>query len=458
MHVGSFIAGKYRLEHPLGEGAMGVVWAAVNTATERRVAVKVMVSALAGNEEGRARLLREARACGRISHRNVIEVLDAGEPEDGAPFVVMPLLVGETLASRLDRSGPLAERAAAMIALDIARGLAAAHAAGIVHRDLKPGNVFLVRESDTGEETVKLLDFGVSKVAGAADAAATATGSALGSPAYMAPEQVRGARDIDHRADLWALGVLLYELISGARPFTGESVYAVAGEILSGRIPDVREHVPSTDPRLAAIIASCLERDLQRRVATAGEIAESLRAYLGVPAAAVSGPVVAYDDRTRVMQRQVRHVPSITSTTPVLSGGALIPPSHPAPFPRRAAIAAISVAGLLLIIGTAAFLTTRRAPSQATLAPAEPAVATRPAVSVAPQVPRVVVQATPIEELPRPTVSAAKPAATIPEVVNTSRRASARSIETRTPLARPAPSAATSAAPKPKTPLPTDPG
>ena len=439
MHEGSVITGKYRLVRPLGEGAMGIVWAAVNLATERRVALKLIGHAHAGNEEGRARLLREARACGRITHKNVVEILDAGETEDGDPYLVMPMLVGETLAARIEREGRLAPPIATHIALDVARGLAAAHAAGIVHRDLKPGNVFVVREADTGEDTIKLLDFGVSKILASQDAAATATGSALGSPAYMAPEQVRGVRDIDHRADLWAFGVVLFEMLTGARPFVGDSIYTVAGEILGGRIPDVREQLPSADPRLAAIITSCLERDVSRRVQSAGDIVQSLRAILGVPLAATSAPVLPADTGTVLIQRPS---PGITSTTPML-GNVLVPSRSSLPI--VVAVGAVALMGLAM--GVTIFFTQHRTSNEPTSASTftldPPATTTAPATSIRTDV-------VPTTTLATATASAAASLSATSTISQPTRPVETHGAQT--------PPAIKSAAPKPKTRLPTDPG
>jgi len=252
---------------------MGVVWAAVNQLTEREVALKLIPSA--ASKDVRARLLREARACGRITHRNVVEIYDVGETADGAPFLVMQLLSGETLQARLVREKRLPQALAVRIGGEIAKGLVAAHGAHIVHRDLKPGNIFL--HSEGGDDfVVKLLDFGVSKLL-TRDVSSTTTGSAIGSPAYMSPEQAKGLKDVGPRADLWALGVVLFEMVAGRRPFDGETPYAVVAEILSGEIPLLEVAAPGTDPQLCALVARCLERDLMRRVSSATEVQFTLQ-------------------------------------------------------------------------------------------------------------------------------------------------------------------------------------
>src|SRR5262249_22253230 len=162
-------------------------------------------------------------------HRNVVDVFDVGTTDDGVPFLVMELLHGETLRERLDRAQPLTLREALRIAIELAKGLEAAHACGVVHRDLKPGNVFLHHEGADAEPVVKVLDFGVSKELAAPSS--TATGSLLGSPAYMSPEQARGLRTVDQRTDLWTFGVVLFEMFSGYFPFGGSSSYEIVAEI-----------------------------------------------------------------------------------------------------------------------------------------------------------------------------------------------------------------------------------
>jgi serine/threonine protein kinase len=272
---GVLVAGKYRLRRPIGEGAMGVVWAAFNETTSRELALKLVVEQ---DRDLRARLLQEARACGRLKHRNIVQVYDVDQTERGEPFLVMPLLSGETLAALLKRRRRLDAGEAARIGRDIARGLAAAHAMQIVHRDLKPSNVFLHIEPDEKEYTVKLLDFGISKVASTGRAIKTATGIILGSPAYMSPEQVRSLPDIDGRADIWCLGVVLFEMLAGVRPFQG-SLEGILRQILAGEIPSVSQAVRNLDPRLAQIVSACLQRDRDQRPGSAAEVAGWLDAF-----------------------------------------------------------------------------------------------------------------------------------------------------------------------------------
>jgi serine/threonine protein kinase len=269
---GTLVAGKYRLIKPLGEGAMGVVWSAVNEVTSGEVALKLIWKP---EPEYRVRLLREAKACGTVRHKNVIQIHDVGQTDGGDPFLVMELLTGETLADLLARKRRLPPPEAAAIGRDVARALAAAHAKGIVHRDLKPANIFLHNEPGEDQAVVKVLDFGVAKNLAANDGLRTATGSAVGSPMYMSPEQASKANDIDERADLWSLGVVLFEMLTGDRPFRGD-LAEVLHQILAGEVPTVARRVRRIDPALDAIVAGCLVRRREERLGPAAEIARLL--------------------------------------------------------------------------------------------------------------------------------------------------------------------------------------
>ncbi|MFT3767219.1 MAG: protein kinase [Minicystis sp.] len=283
MRQGPAIAGKYRLLRPLGKGSMGEVWAAAHESLGREVAIKLIYE---GSPELAARLKREALACGRLEHPNIVRVYDFGETEGGDPFLVMELLVGETLADRIARERRVPPAEAVAVALDVARALGAAHEAGIVHRDLKPANVFLAQG---GEARVKVLDFGVSKILTSFDMSVTTDGALVGSPAYMSPEQARALPEIDPRADLWAIGVLLFEMLTGTRPFAASTVVGVVTEILAGPIPTLAEALPGVDPRLDAAVRRCLTRDVEQRMASAATLVDMLTPVLASLRAA-SGP------------------------------------------------------------------------------------------------------------------------------------------------------------------------
>ena len=362
MAEGSFVGGKYRLARLIGEGAMGAVWSAVNERTEREVAIK-LVSCSAVSTDLRHRLLREARACGRIRHPNVVELYDVGETEQGDPFLVMERLAGETLEQRIDREGRLPVDDAARIALEIALALRAAHDARIVHRDLKPANVFLHQAPDAFQPVVKVVDFGVSKILSPTEASSTVTGSAVGTPAYMSPEQARGERDVDHRADLWALGVVLFELLTGTRPFLGETPYTVVAAILSGPIPRVSEVVGHVSPLLDDLVHGCLQRSVAERIASADEIVAALRAFRGEADSLASGRRSAANvgaSPAAVAGRPPGAAPE-TSTVP-LSKSALAGSSSPRPW-RAAVLGSVAI----IVLGVSLTLALRRAPAQAVL-------------------------------------------------------------------------------------------
>jgi serine/threonine-protein kinase len=328
---------------------MGVVWAAINELTEREVALK-LIRGIEATDEARGRLLREARACGRIVHRNVVQIYDVGETESGDPFLVMELLNGETVGDKLEREGKIAPDVALRIIADTARGLRAAHAARVMHRDLKPSNLFLHFEPDTDAVVLKIVDFGVSKTL-QTNSDFTATGRTMGSPAYMSPEQVKGLKTVDHRTDLWSLGAVLAEMISGRRVFQGLTPYGAAAEVLSGKIRSLNELAPGTDPRIVAFVDRCLQRELSKRFSTADEVLEALapltedvppatrRSLTPPPMQAVRGsmpppaplPVIAMTDEltsemvAKEVAAQVAKVSAVTHP----STSALRPSDHP---------------------------------------------------------------------------------------------------------------------------------
>jgi len=374
---GSLIADRYRLLRRIGEGAMGVVWAATNVFTDRVVALKLIPRGAIAGSELRARMLREARACGRIQHRNVVEIYDVGQTSDGDPFLVMQLLRGETLEQRMRREGAMPTEAAVSIALSIARALAAAHAAGIVHRDLKPANVFLHREPGEREAIVKVLDFGVSKVLGGDPTEATVTGNVIGSPAYMSPEQARGASNLEPRSDVWAFGAVLFEMVAGRIAFRGETAYEAVGEILHGQIPRLSSVDPTVHPRIDAIVASCLQRDVSMRP-TAGALVHSLEAIAqGVPAR-----VVRIEPNLEVAEPDTRPrsaAASATSTTPMLR------PSHELPLARsrRFLIAGLAIGafGVFSALVGAWFSTRAPTPTTTNESPAPARASSAPSAS-----------------------------------------------------------------------------
>jgi serine/threonine-protein kinase len=273
--VGEVLNGKYRLEELLGAGAMGTVYRAVNQLVGRTVAIKLLKAEHAENPVFVERFMREARAANLVRHRNVVDVIDIDKDLDGHPFIVQELLSGEDLSRYVARRGgrlPLEEVVDLMC--PVIEAVAEAHAKGVVHRDLKPENVFLAKE---GKETVpKLLDFGISKVR-APDLRATEVGLTMGTPAYMSPEQVQGARDADPRSDVWALGIMLFELLSGRLPFDADDAPALFVAIATKEPPALLDIDKRMPPNVSKVVSRCLRRLPQDRYPTASELARDLR-------------------------------------------------------------------------------------------------------------------------------------------------------------------------------------
>jgi serine/threonine-protein kinase len=284
--------GNYRVTGLIGEGGMGVVYAAEHPAIGRRAAVKILRSGLTDNPDIMRRFFNEARAANAIRHPGIVEVFDSGTLPSGVSYIVMELLEGESLASRLRRAGKLPPAEARALAAQTASVLAAAHTAGIVHRDLKPDNLFLVPdEREPDAEVVKVLDFGIAKLG--IDAAhdssfRTRTGAIMGTPSYMSPEQCRGTKEVDHRTDIYALGVILYEMVCGRPPFVSEGFGEMVHLHISEPPPPPRTVNPAVPADLEQIIMSCLVKSPDQRLQTMAELHERLtgRALTGRRSAA----------------------------------------------------------------------------------------------------------------------------------------------------------------------------
>ncbi len=262
------VLGSYRITGALGSGGMGAVFTAKHVTTGVPAAVKVLRKELTDNAEVVQRFFDEAYAATRIRHAGIIEVYDFGYGDDGVAYLAMELLEGVTLRQRLDQQKTLSETAAVAIARSVAEALAAAHAAGIIHRDLKPDNIFLV-----GGDRPKVLDFGIAKLLDREkdEASRTRTGSLIGTPIYMAPEQARAAGSIDPRADLYSLGCILYEMVSGRPPFAGN-----VGELLAAHMFTQPEPIATISPRLDALIAKLLAKEPHERPRDAQAVVDAL--------------------------------------------------------------------------------------------------------------------------------------------------------------------------------------
>ena len=269
---GTLIADKYRVERVLASGGMGVIVEAEHAALGQRVAIKFLLPEGAENAELVERFLREARAAARLRSDHVVKVFDIGTDDRGVPFMVMELLEGNDLSAEISTRGPLPVAEATSYIVEALDAIVEAHAAGIVHRDLKPSNLFLTGKAGSARR-IRVLDFGISKISAGADAVPnavlTSTKSMLGSPGYMSPEQVRSTKSVDARTDIWALGVILYELLTGAPAFRGETLGDIFAKIREEDLPPIQSHRPDVPAGLAAVLAGCLQRDREKRIPTA---------------------------------------------------------------------------------------------------------------------------------------------------------------------------------------------
>ncbi|MEM7447395.1 MAG: serine/threonine-protein kinase [Myxococcota bacterium] len=257
------IAGKYELGRLLGEGGMGAVYEGFHRGLGSFVAVKILGAHISSNPTSVERFRREAQAAARVRHDNVVQVYDTGTDDEGVPFIVMEYLDGESLSAILTRERRLSSETACTVAAQILSGLAAAHEQGVVHRDLKPPNIFICHTSD-GIDRVKILDFGISKIGGSS-VQLTADGGMVGTPHYMAPEQVRAAKDVDHRADIYAVGVLLYRMVTGSQPYASRGGRELYDQILAGVTTPPSLRVSNLNAELEAVILRALEADRGRR-------------------------------------------------------------------------------------------------------------------------------------------------------------------------------------------------
>jgi eukaryotic-like serine/threonine-protein kinase len=287
-HAGHVIADKYELEALVGEGGMGAVWRARHRQLEAPVALKLMSPAIASQPEALNRFLREARAAARLSSLHVVKVFDFGVDGD-TPFIAMELLQGESLRERLDRVGRLSAEQTLWVIRQASRALAKAHAGGIVHRDLKPENLFITQQED---ELLKVLDFGVAKLSGAAGTPTTSTrtGALLGTPFYMSPEQARGIKSVDHRSDVWSLGVIAFECITGKLPFDSQAFGDLVLKICTLPVP-VPSSLAQVPEGFDAWFARVTERDPERRPQSVEELVEGLQSLIGPGSAARSAPM-----------------------------------------------------------------------------------------------------------------------------------------------------------------------
>ena len=266
--VGRMIAGRYEIVEKIGSGGMGVVWKAKDKILDRHVALKILRPEMSEDQAFVQRFRQEAKAAASLSHSNIVNIYDVGQ-DRGLHYIVMELVEGQTLRDKLNEAGRLSVDEAVNIAIQICLGLAHAHACGIIHRDIKPQNILI---TNTGQ--VKVADFGIARALGSASN--TGKSIVVGSASYLSPEQVTN-QAVTAASDLYSLGVVLYEMVTGELPYTGDTPIAVAIQHVEGRIPSVRERNPDAPIELEMIISKAMAKDPEDRFQSAGEMMASLR-------------------------------------------------------------------------------------------------------------------------------------------------------------------------------------
>jgi serine/threonine-protein kinase len=359
--IGEVIAGKYRVERVLGQGGMGIVVAALHIELDQRVALKFLKPHATTHPHVVARFAREARAAAKIHSEHVVRVIDVDVLPTGAPYVVMEFMDGEDLARILLHSGPLSAEVATGYLLETCEAIAEAHALGIVHRDLKPANLFLARRTG-GRPILKVLDFGISKsISASSQNQLTKTTAVVGSPLYMSPEQLMSAKSVDVRSDIWALGVVLYELLTARMPFEGDTLPEVIAAVLHREHEPLRSVRPELPPALDAIIQRCLAKDLAARFANVAEFAAAVAPFGPAQSAASVeriAQVLGLGDAGRTLPLAsdgaypVATATTATTSKPVSTEEPLLPAGVPSG--THWLVPALAVAGLLIGVGIAA--------------------------------------------------------------------------------------------------------
>jgi eukaryotic-like serine/threonine-protein kinase len=419
---GDILAGKYRVTKVLGIGGMGVVVAATHMQLDEPVAIKFMLPEALGSDVAVERFLREARAAVKLKSEHVAKVSDVGTLETGAPYIVMEYLDGTDLSGVLESRGTLPHEEAIEYLLQAADGLAEAHALGIVHRDLKPANLFLTRRRD-GTPLVKVLDFGISKSSTLNEQGAgalTKTGGIMGSPLYMSPEQMKSAKDTDARTDIWALGVILYELLGGRAPFDSETLGGLMALVLTAPPPPLANVRAGLPPGLYAVVGRCLEKDRDARWPTVAHFAAALEPFAPARARPLVERISIVLGQSRASMAAPQVGVAATVVAPRVGTGTAAAWTEGTGVPQKSqghggAIAAAVVAGILVLAG-AGFVALKYA------RPHDAPVAAAPSSSPVPQAPSastppLVLAAATTSTPPAPSTAAQPPPSAPPPTV-----------------------------------------
>jgi hypothetical protein len=427
---GDVLAGKYRVDKVLGVGGMGVVVAARHLQLDTKVAIKFLLPGMLASPEAVSRFAREARAAVKITGEHVARVFDVGTLETGAPYMVMEFLEGGDLAAWVQQRGALPVETAVDFVLQACVAVTEAHSLGIVHRDIKPANLFCIRRAD-GQLTIKVLDFGISKVTDLGGSgpgmSVTKTSAMMGSPLYMSPEQMQSSKDVDGQTDIWALGVVLYELLAGQVPFNGETLPEVCVKIATQHPPPLHTFRRDVPDGLKDVITRALEKDRARRYRTVAEFAMALGAFAPRRARVSLDRIAGMASAAGVATGGLPSPPEASMADTTAAPGTMSPFGHTAPgrtatdtrtggkrpwifLGGAAAVAGIVALGV--VVGRPASRSDVAAPVSAAVAPPPQAaaqIAALPAENVLTA--RTPPEAPPEAPVPTATTSAAMPAA-----------------------------------------------